>query len=295
VEGPRFVEANGVRFGYLEAGTGPLVLLVHGFPDTAYTWDYTLRALAEAGYRAIAPFTRGYAPTAIPADGQYGVDTLGRDVLALIEALGAPVDRADRADGRAKAIVIGHDWGAGAAYSAAALEPDAVRLLVTLAIPHPGAITPTPSIVWALRHFLPLSRRGAADKILRDDLEMIDTLVQRWSPAWHVPPTETDHVKAAFRVPGSLDAALGYYRQQPLVRTPASHRLKITVPTISFAGENDLVAPRVYEKVRHQFTGPYQVLQMPGGHFMHREHPDVFVAELLRALADHLARPARVT
>jgi pimeloyl-ACP methyl ester carboxylesterase len=85
---PRFVDAGGLRFGYLEQGTGPLVLLVHGFPDTAHTWDATMPALAAAGYRAVAPFTRGYHPTAIPADGAYDTDTLGNDVIALIDALG---------------------------------------------------------------------------------------------------------------------------------------------------------------------------------------------------------------
>ena len=83
----KFVTANGLKFGYLEQGTGPLVLLVHGFPDTPYTWDAAMPAIAAAGFRAVAPFTRGYHPTEIPADGDYDGDTLGKDILALIEAL----------------------------------------------------------------------------------------------------------------------------------------------------------------------------------------------------------------
>src|SRR5215207_7384111 len=78
----RFIEANGLRFGYLEFGQGPLVLLVHGFPDTAYSWDATRRALATAGFRAVAVFTRGYAPTAVPEQEAYDSDTLGRDLIA---------------------------------------------------------------------------------------------------------------------------------------------------------------------------------------------------------------------
>src|SRR4051812_7152987 len=81
------VEANGVRFGYLEQGTGPLVLLVHGFPDTAHSWSHAMPLIAAAGYRAVAPFTRGYFPTAVPADDKYDGDTLGKDLLALIDAL----------------------------------------------------------------------------------------------------------------------------------------------------------------------------------------------------------------
>src|SRR5947209_9869516 len=105
-----YIEANGLRFAYFEEGQGPLVLLLHGFPDTAHTWDEVRPALAGAGYRAVSPFMRGYFPTAIPADGKYDSETLGRDALALIEALGEK-----------QAVVVGHDWGASAAYAAAAL------------------------------------------------------------------------------------------------------------------------------------------------------------------------------
>lgn len=268
----KFVEANGLRFGYLESGTGPLVLLVHGFPDTAHSWDATRPALAAAGFRAVAPFTRGYAPTDVPREEAYDSDTLGRDLLALIRALdGAP------------AVVVGHDWGASAAYSAAAMEPDALRLLVTIAIPHPASVTPTPAVLWAVRHFFSLRRRSAVRWMPKDDFAHVDALVHRWSPNWDVPPGETDAVKAIFRNPANLNAALGYYRAlRPW--PPSSHRLKIRVPTVSFAGDSDLVPATVYERARSRFTGPYEVVQMPGGHFMHREHPIVFNEKLLAVL-----------
>ena len=64
------ISANGVEFGYLETGEGPLALCLHGFPDSAWTWRHLLPALADAGYRAVAPFMRGYAPTSVPADGR---------------------------------------------------------------------------------------------------------------------------------------------------------------------------------------------------------------------------------
>ena len=277
---PRFVDANGLRFGYLEQGTGPLVLLVHGFPDTAFTWDRALAALATAGYRAVAPFTRGYAPTEIPADGAYDTDTLARDVIALILALGAE-----------QAVVVGHDWGASAAYGAAAMAPERMRLLVPIAIPHPRAIRPTPALLWRVRHFATLRRQGAAERIRRADLALVDELWRRWSPAWKdVPASETEAVKAAFREPGCLEAAVAYYRAQTL-RLPASHKLPIAVPTVAFAGEHDIIAPRAYEKARHCFTGSYEVIQMPGGHFMHREHPAHFLRELVRVVQEHDARP----
>ncbi len=268
----RYVEANGLRFGYLESGSGPLVLLVHGFPDTAHSWDATRPALAAAGFRAVAPFTRGYAPSAIPETEAYDADTLGRDVIALIRALGG-----------GPAVVIGHDWGASAAYSAAALEPAALKLLVTLAIPHPASIQAKPSTIYAVRHFFALNRRSAVRWVPNDDFAYLDELVHRWSPNWKAGPAETAAVKATFRDPRSLSAALGYYRAlRPW--PPQSHRVKISVPTVCFAGEADIMPPPAYERARSRFTGPYDVERMPGGHFMHREHPELFNEKLLRIL-----------
>jgi pimeloyl-ACP methyl ester carboxylesterase len=279
---PKFVDANGLRFGYLDQGGGPLVLLVHGFPDTAFTWDRALPALAEAGYHAVAPFTRGYAPTEIPADGAYDTDTLGKDVIAMIVALGGN-----------DAIVVGHDWGASAAYAAAAMAPERVRMLVTVGIPHPRAIKPTPWLLWKLRHFATLRTRGAAERIRRGDLALVDELWRRWSPSWKdIPPAETESVKAAFREPGCLEAALAYYRSVS-PGLSGSLRLPISVPTVAFAGEHDaILGPRTYEKARGCFTGSYEVVQVPGGHFMHREHPEPFLRELVRVLREHDARPS---
>ena len=99
---PSFVQANGLRFAYLEQGNGPLVLFMHGFPDTAYTWDASLAAVAGAGFRGVAPFQRGYFPSEIPKS-DATTDELGADVVALIEtpsgALPEPVPPAPRAPG----------------------------------------------------------------------------------------------------------------------------------------------------------------------------------------------------
>ena len=272
----RFVDASGLRFGYFESGSGPLVLLIHGFPDTAHSWDPTRRALAAAGFRAVAPFTRGYAPTDVPPTEAYDSDTLGQDVIALVRALG----------GGAPAVVVGHDWGASAAYSAAALGPETVRLLVTIAIPHPNSITPTPSAIWAVRHFFALNRRSALRWVPDDDFAYIDELLHRWSPRWNPGPEESAEVKKIFRNPKNLDAALGYYRAlRPW--PPCSHKMKISVPSVSFAGDSDIMPVGAYEKARSMFTGSYEVVQMRGGHFMHREHPDEFNEKLLRVLAPY--------
>src|SRR3954466_12186117 len=116
------VSAGGLEFAAPTCGDGPpesgsrrpLALLLHGFPDSAHTWRHLLPALAEAGFRAVAPWTRGHPPTAVPADGHHSVATLAADANALHEALGGDAD----------AVLVGHDWGAITAYGAAATEPD---------------------------------------------------------------------------------------------------------------------------------------------------------------------------
>src|ERR1700690_4202016 len=128
-----FVDANGLKFAYLEEGSGPLVLLLHGFPDTAHTWDDLRPRIAAKGYRVVSPFMRGYRPSGIP-DRDADQETLARDALALIDALGEK-----------SAAVVGHDWGAAAAYGAAALDPGRVNKLISVGIPHPATLRPTPA------------------------------------------------------------------------------------------------------------------------------------------------------
>ncbi len=268
----RQVEASGLRFAYLEQGTGPLVLLLHGFPDTPHSWDDLRPRLAARGYRVVSPWMRGYAPTQIP-ERDADLETLGRDVLALIAALG-----------ETQAIVVGHDWGAAAAYVAATREPGRVAKLVAIAIPHPGSLRPSPRQLWGARHFLTFKMPGAARRFAAHDFAALPALYRRWSPAWDVPDAELAPVRAVFADPASLDAAFGYYRTLPLW-PPAFLRQPIAVPTVVFAGLDDtLIPPPHYHAARRLFTGPYTVEEMRGGHFMHREHPDDFAARLLAHL-----------
>jgi pimeloyl-ACP methyl ester carboxylesterase len=276
----RYTTVNGLKYAYLAEGGGPLVVLVHGFPDTAYTWDAVMPAVASAGYMAVAPFTRGYYPTACPVDDKFDVATLASDLVALIDQLRG---------NEASVVLVGHDWGAAAAYAAAALAPEKIRLLVTVGIPHPATLVPTPRLAWKLRHFVTLSRKSAPDKLAANDFAMVDELVRRWSPPGReLAPSETAHVKAAFAQPGSARAALGYYRAVG-VRLPPLHRKKIGVPAVSFAGQHDMIAPAAYYKAKKMFTADYQVAEVPGGHFMHREHPAEFTSALLATLAKHPA------
>jgi len=250
------IQANGLRFAYLEEGSGPLVLLLHGFPDTPQTWDATRPALAAAGFRAVTPFTRGYAPTEIPAGEAYDPETLGRDAIALIEALGEE-----------KAFLVGHDWGASAAFSAAGLAPERLRMLITVAIPHPASILPMPSMIWAARHFFSLSRAGAAGWIRAGDYAHIDELVHRWSPGWDVPPGETDAVKEAVPQPGCLEAALGYYRAlRPWLPPRSEGRCACPRPRSRDDRHRGAVGVREGALPLHR---PLRGGDDAGGHFMH--------------------------
>ena len=267
-----FVDANGLRFAYLEEGSGPLVLLLHGFPDTAHTWDELRPRIAAKGYRAVSPFLRGYSPSGIPVR-DTDQETLARDPLALIEALGAD-----------EAIVIGHDFGASAAYGAAALGPDRVKKLFALAIPHPAALKPSPEKLWGVRHFAVYKLPGAAKRFARNDFAALPAICRRWSPTWNPDPTEFDAVRATFSDPASLNAAFGYYRKLSPIPS-ASLRARITVPTVVFAGLDDPVAePSDYRGAARMFENEYIVEEVPGGHFMHREHPEVFAERLLTHL-----------
>ena len=267
-----FVDANGLKFAYLEEGSGPLVLMLHGFPDTAHTWDDLRPRIAAKGYRVVTPFMRGYHPTAIP-DRDADQETLARDPLGLIEALGAR-----------DAIVIGHDWGASAAYGAAALGPDRVTKLFVIGIPHPAALKPMMKKLWGVRHFAVYKLPGAPDRFARNDFAALPAICRRWSPAWDPDPEEFDAVRACFSNRASLNAAFGYYRKLS-PRPSASLKARITVPTVVFAGLDDPVAePADYRGAARMFAGDYVVEEVPGGHFMHREHPEVFAERLLTHL-----------
>ena len=121
------LHANGLAFPALEMGQGPLVLCLHGFPDNNRSYRFQLSALADAGYRAIAPTMRGYHPACIPPDGDYRTVRLAEDVIGWLDDLGEDT-----------AHIIGHDHGSLVASAACIIAPDRFRSLMMIAVPHPG-------------------------------------------------------------------------------------------------------------------------------------------------------------
>lgn len=199
------VEVNGLDLAYLSQGEGPLALLLHGFPDSAWTWRHLMGDLAVAGYRAVAPFLRGYAPSAVPDDGLYQPGAIAADAIALHDALG----------GGADAVLVGHDWGAMAAYSAAAHAPDRWRRVVTMAVPPPATVAGAFFSYDQLQRswYMFFFQSPLADvAVPADDLAFLDRLWADWSPGYRDAGEDLAHVKDCLRDPANLTAALGYYR-----------------------------------------------------------------------------------
>jgi pimeloyl-ACP methyl ester carboxylesterase len=121
----RFIETNGIRMHLAECGTGPLVVLCHGFPESWYSWRHQLHSLAEAGFHAVAPDMRGYGQTDRPeAIDQYTLLHLTGDMVGVLDALGAQT-----------AAIAGHDWGGPAAWHAALFRPDRFNAVICLSVP----------------------------------------------------------------------------------------------------------------------------------------------------------------
>lgn len=270
--GWKSAQVNGLELAYFEDGDGPLVLLLHGFPDTPHTWDLITPALVGAGYRVVRPFGRGITPSEKPKRDDYDPEHLGGDALGLIDALGED-----------KAIIVGHDWGASGAWGAGHLGSERIDKLVIVAIPHPLAIGVTLGKVWGARHFFANKAPWAEGRFQRNDFAEIRKMYERWSPGFEWPESEFEAAKNAYSHPGCLDAALGYYRS---LKPGWPLRQPITCDTLVLGGKTDGVATAEdFEKSRKRVEGPCTVEMLPGGHFLHREHPKAFEAALLKFLS----------
>jgi pimeloyl-ACP methyl ester carboxylesterase len=135
----RFTTTNGIKMHYVEQGSGPLVVLCHGWPESWYSWRHQIPALAQAGFRVIAPDQRGYGQTEAPdAIESYHIFNLVGDIVGLIHSLG-----------ESQAIVVGHDWGAPVAWHCALLRPDIFRACALLSVPYLPRGSTRPSVTWA--------------------------------------------------------------------------------------------------------------------------------------------------
>jgi pimeloyl-ACP methyl ester carboxylesterase len=283
------IEANSITFHYLEMGQGPLVLCLHGFPDHAHTYEALLPVLAAAGFHAVAPFMRGYAPTSPAPDGRYQSVLLAQDVLALITALGAE-----------RARLVGHDWGAQAVYGAAILAPERVERLVTIGAAHPAAARGDLAMrydrlkgIWHAFFFqMPFAEQAVA----ANDFAFIESWWRDASPEFTPPQAMMARLKATFRQPGVVTAALRYYRhtfhadnRDPHL-TDLQERLShdpIRVPTLAFHGTKDRPGRlEAFEAMDHLFLQGLDKVILPStGHFVHLERPQEVNARVVAFLS----------
>jgi pimeloyl-ACP methyl ester carboxylesterase len=265
-------------FEILSAGpeNSPLVLCLHGFPDFPPSFEPLLRSLAASGYRAVAPWLRGYAPSTLR--GPFDTDTLAADIVALAAALSP-----DR-----PYFLVGHDWGAVITYLVAAKYPDRLAGAVTMAVPHPAAffgnVPKNPDQIrrsWYMGLFqLPIS---IVERIVRrDDFALIERLWSAWSPGFRAPEAHLRALKDC--LDRSLPAPVLYYQTYFRPIGGAIHRLRwlsseaarIRVPLLSILGAEDgCVGAGLGDGDERFYAGPYRREILPSaGHFMQMERPE---------------------
>jgi pimeloyl-ACP methyl ester carboxylesterase len=266
------------RFVVSQSGSGPDVVLLHGFPDTPHSYAELESALVAAGWRVTVPWLRGYHPETIVRGRPYDAVTLGHDVLELLAALEVQ-----------RAVIVGHDWGALAAYVAAALAPERVRGLVTLGIPHPSLLSRTPASLFAVRHFIALKLPWAARSARRNNFAYFDRLYSRWAPNWSGSARQEslDHVKAALASPQTLEGAIDYYRALSFGSPPPQLARPAPVPGLIVGGTADLVAAELFTATAALLPAPSRALIVAGaGHWPHREDPSLVVPEIRSFLGE---------
>ncbi|GCE10939.1 alpha/beta fold hydrolase [Tengunoibacter tsumagoiensis] len=276
------VLTNGIRMHYVTLGSGPLIVLLHGFPEFWYSWRKQIPFLAELGYKVVAPDLRGYNETDKPRTG-YDIPTLLRDIVGLIHALDYQ-----------KAIIIGHDWGGALAWMFAINYPQLTDRLVVMNAPHPGAMQrelktwKQLSKSWYIfafqLPFLPEYQLG------RNHAKLIGTLI--YEAAYQkdaFPPDVLERYREAMSKPGALRGGINYYRE--LFKTQFSLFMGsrqigiIAAPTLLIWGEQDIALDIALTKDLDAWVPELSIKYVPdSGHWVQQEKPEL----VNRYLADFL-------
>src|SRR5215471_1937352 len=314
------VETNGIRMHVAEQGSGPLVLLCHGFPESWYSWRHQLAALAEAGYRAVAPDMRGYGQTDCPQEVEkFTLFHLVGDMVGLLDALGAD-----------SAVIVGHDWGAPVAWHAALMRPDRFRAVAGLSVPFRprGPVPPTtvmPQNEHEIFYQLYFQSPGVAEAELERDVRATMQSLLFWGsgdapsgapggrfdmvprdggflsrmpwlpplPPW-LSEADVDFYADVFARTG-FRGGLSWYRNIDRnweLLAPFA-RAKVTVPALYVAGDRDLVVSfvgmdKTIANLSKSVPDLRKMIMLPGcGHWTQQERPrevNAALLEFLRAL-----------
>jgi pimeloyl-ACP methyl ester carboxylesterase len=318
----RFIQTNGIRMHIAEAGSGPLVVLIHGFPELWYSYRHVIPALAAAGYKVVAPDMRGYGQTDAPPNIEdYSQFQLVGDVVGLIRGLGYE-----------QAVVVGHDWGAPVAFNTALLRPDLIRGVALLSVPFSvraeGGVKPTEGmkarmpqgmvfyqtyfqtpgvaeqdfegdVKKAMRSLL-YSASGSIPKehkwryIMKSTEKASDTVTDPPQlPKW-LTEADVDYYAKQFSRTG-FRGGLNWYRNQDLwwLLTPFLVGRKLTQPTLYIAGSDDPVvefAKAGIDNLEKSVPNLWRKVMLPGvGHWTEQEAP----AEVNKYLVEFLAHLAK--
>lgn len=316
------VEANGIRIHVTEKGEGPLILLLHGFPELGYSWRHQLTASSNAGYRVVAPDQRGYGKTDQPqAVDQYTLCHLVSDVVGLVHALG-----------ESRAVVIGHDWGSAVAWTAALLRPDIFHAVGLLSVPYLADLWNAPPPTLGMKQLLAngqmlyqlyFQEPGVADRDFAENPRdsMLRMFVaasggippeQRWRFLYPATERFMDTLPKVTKVPDWLQedelqffteefartgftGGLNWYRNMDRNRDLLAFLAgaKITQPSVFIAGEEDLVIQmyrRDFDRVYETMPALTSATLISGaGHWVQQENPDKVNAQLVQFLSQAFA------
>lgn len=256
---------------------GPVVIALHGFPQTSGSWAAVTPLLVAVGYRVLAPDQRGYSPGARPEGLRaYTADRLAGDVLALADAAGAP-----------RFHLLGHDWGAAVGWTLAGRHPERVLTLTAVSVPHPAALRDAMKGVQALRSwYIALFQVPRLPELLLRVGH--GALARRWLRGTGLRDVEPSVRLLADR--RTATAVLGWYRA---VRLPGQRGAgRIRVPVLHVWSDRDVaLGRRATERTAHHVDGPYRLEVLAGAsHWIPEERP----AELAALVLDHLAQHSGV-
>jgi pimeloyl-ACP methyl ester carboxylesterase len=308
---PCFVDANGIRIAVHEQGEGPPVVLLHGFPELAYSWRHQLPALAAAGFRAIAPDQRGYGKTSVPSEvADYGIDVLIGDIHGMLDALELP-----------SATFVGHDWGAILLWQMAMLAPERIEKLIMLNIPHYPRPPEDPVSIWRRRfgkdfYIVNFQDSDEADRIFARDpahffdvtmrknqlsRELFDQLPDERKVVSLVHPLardkhsgeplltaeERDYYAAEYAASGFTGAINWYRNWADNWRRLEGVEQTINIPTLFIGADNDLLIAPEHISGMKPLVQNLEIHMLEGcGHWSQQEQPE----EVNRLIVDWLVQ-----